>query len=288
MGANSVYCYQTNGKLTSIYCKNGDGPNRTLHRDLLLPCGFLSPTEHEPERVTKTNRPRTRQSSALEVDSDQTLEEEEDEFYYPEPPQVNDRHFYQVCAIPPTQGFKQNKDPVNDDEQPNTLPDMTDLPEKETENETKTYLPEQETENETETYLPEGEIGSSTDTNLPQMDRETDLPQTERESEANVSPSESDTSLQNNTPSESETDTRKDKNVLSTSLSDSPLSENSTHQRSPERQVENDDEPETLQTETQIRRSERIRQPSQRLTYPQLGNPLVTVVKSLFHRLPCS
>ncbi|KAL3974076.1 SWI/SNF-related matrix-associated actin-dependent regulator of chromatin subfamily A-like protein 1 [Sarotherodon galilaeus] len=228
--------------------ENGDGPNRTLHRDLLLPCGFLSPTEHETEQVTKTNRPRTRQISALEVDSDQTLEEEEDEFYYPEPPQVKDRHFYQVCAIPPTQGFKQNKDP-------------------------------------TETYLPDGEIGSSTNTNLPQMDSETDLPQTERGSEANLPRSESDTSLQNNTPSESETDTRKDKNVLSTSLSDSPLSENSTHQLSPERQVENDEEPVTLQTETQIRRSERIRQPSQRLTYPQLGNPLVTVVKSLFQGL---
>uniref|UniRef100_A0A669DKA6 Gypsy retrotransposon integrase-like protein 1 n=1 Tax=Oreochromis niloticus TaxID=8128 RepID=A0A669DKA6_ORENI len=278
--------------------ENGDGPNRTLHRDLLLPCGFLSPTEHEPEQVTKTNRPRTRQISALEVDSDQTLEEEEDEFYYPEPPQVKDRHFYQVCAIPPTQGFKQNKDPVNDNERSNTLPDMTDLPGKETENETETYLPEQEienetetylpeqeTENETETYLPDGEIGSSTNTNLPQMDSETDLPPTERGSEANLRRSESDTSLQNNTPSESETDTRKDKNVLSTSLSDSPLSENSTHQLSPERQVENDDEPDTLQTETQIRRSERIRQPSQRLTYPQLGNPLVTVVKSLFQGL---
>ena len=34
-----------------------------------------------------------------------------------------------------------------------------------------------------------------------------------------------------------------------------------------------------------IRRSERIRQPPRRLDYPELGNPLVTVVKSLFQGL---
>lgn len=255
--------------------EKGDGPNRTLHRDLLLPCGFLSPIEHEPERVTKPNRPRTRQSSALEIDTDQALEEE-DELYYPETPQVEDRQFYQVRVMPSTQGFKPDKDSVNDKERPNTLLETTDLPGKEPENETETYLPEQETGNEIETYLPEDETGSSTDTNLPQ---------TERESEANLPRRESDPSLQNNIPCETETDTQKGKNVLLTSLSDSPLSEDSTNQPSPERQVENEDETETFQTETQVRRSERIRQPSQRLTYPQLGNPLVTVVKSLFQGL---
>ena len=34
-----------------------------------------------------------------------------------------------------------------------------------------------------------------------------------------------------------------------------------------------------------LRRSERTRQPSKRLDYPQLGNPLVLVVKSLFQGL---
>ena len=34
-----------------------------------------------------------------------------------------------------------------------------------------------------------------------------------------------------------------------------------------------------------IRRSERNRQPSRRFHYPELGNPLVTVVKSLFQWL---
>lgn len=34
-----------------------------------------------------------------------------------------------------------------------------------------------------------------------------------------------------------------------------------------------------------IRRYERTRQPSKRLDYPQLGNPLVTVVRSLFQGL---
>ena len=37
--------------------------------------------------------------------------------------------------------------------------------------------------------------------------------------------------------------------------------------------------------DTSLRRSERSRQPSKRLEYAELGNPLVTVVKSFFHGL---
>lgn len=42
---------------------------------------------------------------------------------------------------------------------------------------------------------------------------------------------------------------------------------------------------EKTSTDIPIRKSERIRQPSKRLDYPELGNPLVTVVKSLFQGL---
>jgi len=45
--------------------EDGDGPDRTLHRDLLLPCGHLSETDDEsaPERLKPPKRPSTRQNS---------------------------------------------------------------------------------------------------------------------------------------------------------------------------------------------------------------------------------
>lgn len=46
--------------------EKGDGASRTLHRDILLPCGFLSSTDPEPERVTKPHKPhKTKFSSGV-------------------------------------------------------------------------------------------------------------------------------------------------------------------------------------------------------------------------------
>ncbi|KAL7841512.1 hypothetical protein SRHO_G00252030 [Serrasalmus rhombeus] len=50
-----------------------DEPTRTLHRDLLLPCGFLAEEDAEPEQPVRVSRPRTRQSTLLK-----TLSDEED------------------------------------------------------------------------------------------------------------------------------------------------------------------------------------------------------------------
>lgn len=50
--------------------EKGDGPLRTLNKDLLLPCGFLSTTdEEEPDRVCKPQRPQTRQSTVQPEDN---------------------------------------------------------------------------------------------------------------------------------------------------------------------------------------------------------------------------
>lgn len=51
---------------------NRDGPSRTLHRDLLLPCGDLSETEETEQPVPKARRPRTRrnQTQPLEEHSE--------------------------------------------------------------------------------------------------------------------------------------------------------------------------------------------------------------------------
>lgn len=48
-----------------------DGPVRTLHRDLLLPCGFLPATmTDQPVKQTPVRRPRTRQSPITESEED--------------------------------------------------------------------------------------------------------------------------------------------------------------------------------------------------------------------------
>ncbi len=59
-----------------------DGPLRTLHRDLLLPCGFLPASEVSSPTLTKpTPKPRTRRSPGIEPsDDDRSFSDPEDEY----------------------------------------------------------------------------------------------------------------------------------------------------------------------------------------------------------------
>lgn len=72
------------GPVYIVKPERGTGPNRTLHRDLLLPCGFL-PVDVAPEEGTKIKMSkrrdlRSREASDPEVD----LSEEEEEGYWAE------------------------------------------------------------------------------------------------------------------------------------------------------------------------------------------------------------
>ncbi|XDV44757.1 hypothetical protein PO909_012997 [Leuciscus waleckii] len=58
-----------------------DGPKRTLHRDLLLPCGFFPAVEEPSIEASPVSRPRTRQQREIPPDSE--VSEEED--FPPEP-----------------------------------------------------------------------------------------------------------------------------------------------------------------------------------------------------------
>lgn len=61
--------------------ENKDGPLRTLHRDLLLPCGFLSAPEEEPAAVSsKPQRPSTRQHPQPDPDEREPESDEEGDF----------------------------------------------------------------------------------------------------------------------------------------------------------------------------------------------------------------
>lgn len=82
---STVYVVQKRAGNLPVYtvCPEGqDGPTRTLHQDLLLPCGFLSEIEEEPVNP-KTPKRRTRQTTQMD-DNHQSSDEDEDEIpFYP-------------------------------------------------------------------------------------------------------------------------------------------------------------------------------------------------------------
>lgn len=55
-----------------------DGPARTLHRDLLLPCGFLSEEEQEPKKSMSVAKPKTRRQNHTQLDDRSLYSDEED------------------------------------------------------------------------------------------------------------------------------------------------------------------------------------------------------------------
>lgn len=77
VGDLPVYTVKPEGK---------DGPFHTLHRDLLLPCGFLPVAESKQSPKQTINKPRTRRQSRMEVKDDSEVagcnSESEDDDYY--------------------------------------------------------------------------------------------------------------------------------------------------------------------------------------------------------------
>ena len=88
---------------------SGDGPIRTLHRDLLLACGDLSEEEETEPVKPKVRKPRTRQSQPQL--SEESSESEDDLFIYPaQSSSAPEESFTQVCEIPKR---KPNENPTD-------------------------------------------------------------------------------------------------------------------------------------------------------------------------------
>ncbi len=74
---------------------NSDGPERTLHRDLLLPCSFLAPSIQEEadqvrEKRGKSQSPQESKVPQGEGEPEQKWESEgEVEYYYPQTAEEN-------------------------------------------------------------------------------------------------------------------------------------------------------------------------------------------------------
>lgn len=91
-----------------------DGPLRTLHRDLLLPCGFLPVTVSEQPPKQTINKPRTRRQSRMEVmdeseAADGGSESEDNDCYYYSPGETWSTDFIEkrLLTRPETVSFKE-------------------------------------------------------------------------------------------------------------------------------------------------------------------------------------
>lgn len=272
--------------------EKADGPLRTLHRDLLLPCGFLSGTPEEPEGRSKPSRPRTRQMQVQEEDDGHVQEDDDNHYCQLRPSsQMEEKHFeiYEVPrSSPPKQMGRTGQTERDSCMSPNGL-EAVDRPHNLP---VEDYLSE---EQEQVLYMP-----STSRSNEPGNDDGSSPPESGAESQPPLTEMSSVDELQGQTEA---IDNHGSDLEVERSCGDQPLSElgpppmDMVHQSSPMEPSQKASEGEEgkqiidavpaggSDTSQPLRRSERHHQPSRRLDYPQLGHPMITAVKSLFQGL---
>uniref|UniRef100_A0A3B1JQK1 Gypsy retrotransposon integrase-like protein 1 n=2 Tax=Astyanax mexicanus TaxID=7994 RepID=A0A3B1JQK1_ASTMX len=227
----------------SVKPENKDSPLRTLHRDLLLPCGFLPVSNEEPPAVPKPRRLSTRQHPNLDTVDPEPNSDEDDFVYSFQDPVVGTTRSTQEIVVPVPSSEKTRSpvvlacpDPVVSCSAPE------DLGQSPPEN-----LPSLETQRtpDMEPVIVNGQPGRE---NLPEQTA--DQPAEGRETITVAA----DAGNLPETQKETETDEIQD-------------------------DQEEDENP------SELRRSTRQRDPPRKLTYPELGNPLVTIVQNLFQSL---
>lgn len=282
-----------------------EGPSRTLHRDLLFPCGFLPEAESEEHKEKSSpKRPRTRQQRTIQQDEETfASDEDNDESWYTTVlPDVTDRRFVKVYDIPKgspaSVPCKQSGSPAklhpssvdvalvpgasrpNDDPQPEgeIYPDTCDLPFRETEEEA---MVDTCLNVEPSMTLTPDETEDLPALNPPVEQRDQNLPEMETQN------------LPGNLPDASSV-TNSSEPVEGTLVqTEATVLPSRDHLTSMERTMNNTETETALQEESErqteadipVRRSLRHREPSRRFHYPELGNPLVSVVTSLFQGL---
>lgn len=252
--------------------ENQDGPLRTLHRDLLLPCGFLSSLEADPPAVS--NKPRTRPSTHWHPYLDP--DEQEPEFNSDDEDD-NPTHFFQDPPLRTTR-FTQEFEMIMSPRQRShssveqNCSDIEAIPDSAPEESAET-LPESDTLLE-RGCLPELELEPGSDKpeeeNLPGQTLDESLDETE--AEAVTAKAGDIREILDGENNERCSDSEHVENDKVTHLTEADVNKAGNDK----------DESEIISA---VRRSSRQREQSKRLTYPELGNPLVTIVQSLFQSL---
>ncbi|KAG1940156.1 interleukin-1 receptor accessory protein-like 1-A [Pimephales promelas] len=251
-----VYTVQSEGK---------DGPLRTLHRDLLLPCGYLREnTPEEPVRPKIPRKPRTRANPGTE-DPESVTEDSESEndcmdYYAP-------RHLQSVG----------NRILSNSRPQKQSIGGET----AEASPEMRTVIntdPEQPTPVKLQVSLP----------NLPDAGEGIPLDEPEREDVRVMDPVTAD--MLSDLPVRDDpglVEQRKESDESAPKIS----TEDNRTDVLPQDIVDDRANPQSDQAvvdqagESILRRSQRLHEPPKRLQYPQLGNPLSLVMQSLLRGL---
>lgn len=226
---------------------NSAGKSRTLHRDLLLPCGFLPESEElELQPAVPVSRSQTRSQTKLVLDSWEGLSEEEEE----------EGRLPPVFTLPPERFSVEGVFPASPPSTSTAMPEsvrssVQDVPILGEESSPSFLGLEEEVsggaEEENRECTPDPDrVVSASETLPPGKD-------VELEGSVEASPNPADSS-----PHSTETPVV----VINSG--------------------EGGDLDESVQS---IRRSSRQRQPPDRLQYARLGNPLISVVQTLFHSL---
>ncbi|XP_049328193.1 uncharacterized protein LOC125787667 [Astyanax mexicanus] len=196
-----------------------DGPLRTLHRDLLLPCNFLPDAAAEPPVPKPQQKPRTRQSVEQEpVDQDLAFDDEFLHYRVTDRPVVRPTSFTTIYEVPVRRETQENSPEKNSPEE--------NSPEKNSPD-----------ENFSVNNLPANDVPVMSFQFLDQ-DSSTQM-EAERETEDVLPGAEQSESSEDTDSGESDC----------------------------------------------VRRSNRKREQPERLHYAQFGNPVVSMVQSLFHGL---
>lgn len=272
-----VVSQKDNLPVYTVKPEHQNGPTRTLHRDLLLPCGFL-PTvpENPPATQEKPRRPSTRRHPIPDPDGPEFEynSEEEDNYplyYPPSPPREISRFFetHKVVLPPKTHSNPAVEQPKSDNPQ---APGLSGAP------------------GET------GLEGYAAHIGAPGRDRgpgsvedhcepgDATLPDNAPDG-MNVMETANSLETENvhETVKEGQPTTQLDE------MDNAPDSNEETSQphieMNRDQPLNNNNKEHDFETEQAVRRSSRERTKPKLLTYPQLGNPLVSIVQSLFQSL---
>lgn len=265
-----VVSQKTGLPVYTVKPENKDGPTRTLHRDLLLPCGFLSETE--PTVVTdKPKRPSTRQHPNIETDERELGNDSGEEDDYPScsfrGPVLRTSRSIQEYEMVMPQGEQSHLVQIQTNSDNVTLSESApeELDEAVPEN---VSIPDKDCFPEMEPPISTKESGKGT---FPQ--NETD----KCRGGADLQPDVTETNI-SVPPNGSHIGSPTDMN----GMGNTPVERNSPHQ---EQKDKTEDGPNKTVIQQPPRRSTRERTQPKALTYPELGNPLVSVVQSLFQSL---
>lgn len=112
----------------TIKSETKDGSVRTVHRDLLLPCGFLAPTEENPTPPNQVCKPKTRQSPEQNEEFNLPEPENEELYWLREQPVPEPIKFTRIYEIP-KQTWPKNLPICDNLPECDTVPGCDNLPE---------------------------------------------------------------------------------------------------------------------------------------------------------------